>query len=258
MQLSFDLISDLDLASNNYDYKGMATSPICVVAGGVSEDRDATVAFLKHLTECYQQILYIDGSLEHKSYGSEFEVSILDLKRKLSKIKGVQYLHDDVVVINGVAFVGTNGWWGFSFDPDIDADLTRQWYANEINYAVEPDQILLNSINDASYLVHTIKKLQTHQDIKKIVIVSHTVPNPELIAHDIELSDTYEFNVMGNELLDAVKLVDLESKIHTWCFGHYHGSVDQRIDNVRYINNCQGQPGDTHYQYAYYPKKVIV
>jgi UDP-2,3-diacylglucosamine pyrophosphatase LpxH len=258
MQMSFDLISDLHLDDNLYDCSGMATSSICVVAGDIAEDRISVVNFLNRLSKCYQQVLYIDGNAEHKHYLLDLESSHLDLKYHIAKLNRVQYLYDDVVVINGVAFIGTNGWWGFDFDSYIDSDQSAQWYRSVMPYPCNTDQIVLQSINDAAYLAHTVEKLQTHPEVKQIIIVSHTVPVPELIAHDVDLEASYKFNVMGNRLLDAVRMVDTELKISTWCFGHYHGAVDQHINGIRYVNNCRGRSGTQHWQYAYYPKKITV
>jgi UDP-2,3-diacylglucosamine pyrophosphatase LpxH len=258
MQLSFDLISDLHLDQQPIDWTGMATSPICVVAGDLAEDQKTVVDFLTHLSKCYQQVLYIDGNSEHKYNLLDLELSQQILKHSINQIKRVQYLYDDVVVINGVAFVGTNGWWAFDFDSTTDPNLVAQWYQSVMSMPFDPEQICLQSINDAAYLAHTVEKLQTHPEVRQIIIVSHTVPNPTLISHDIDLNDTYKFNVMGNRLLEAVRIVDTESKISTWCFGHYHGAVDQYINGIRYVNNCRGRPKSQHWQYAYYPKKITI
>lgn len=258
MQISFDLISDLHLDQDHYDWTGIATSPICVIAGDISDDQDVAVNFLKHLSTCYQQVLYVDGNCEHKQNLLNLEQSHQDLKQHISKIKNVQYLYDDVVVINGVAFVGTNGWWGFDFDPFVDAEQTVQWYQHALSVPCDPEQIVSASFSDAAYLAHSIEKLQTHPDVRQIVIITHTVPVAQLILHDIDLEGSYKFNVMGNQLLDAVRLVDTESKICTWCFGHYHGSVDCKINNIRYVNNCRGRPGSLHFQHSYYPKKITI
>lgn len=258
MQLSFDLISDLHLDDQPIDFTGLPTSSICVVAGDVAEDQDAVVKFLTHLSRCYQQVLYIDGNSEHRYHLLNLELSQQTLKNSINQLKRVQYLYDDVVVINGVAFVGTNGWWAFDFDSQSDPNLVAQWYQLDTSVPVDPEQICLQSINDAAYLAHTVEKLQTHPEVRQIVIISHTVPNPALITHDINLNGTYKFNTMGNRLLEAVQIVDTESKISTWCFGHYHGAVDQYINGVRYVNNCRGRPGSQHWQYAYYPKKITV
>ena len=37
--------------------------------------------------------------------------------------------------------------------------------------------------------------------------------------------------------MESALLADTEGKIKTWCFGHYHGSVDRVIDGVRYVDS---------------------
>ena len=114
------------------------------------------------------------------------------------------------------------------------------------------------SNHDATYMISSVGRLQTHTDVKKIVMVTHTVPDPALIAHDIELEGTMRFNTMGNRLMMQSMAVDHEHKLHTWCFGHYHGSVDQIRSGIRFVNNCRGR-GDTSYSNSvYYPKRIVI
>jgi hypothetical protein len=111
---------------------------------------------------------------------------------------------------------------------------------------------------DATYLTNSIRRLQTHQDVKKIVVVTHTVPDPLLIQHDIDLEGKLQFNTMGNRYMIQALAADTENKIHTWCFGHYHGAVDQLRSGIRFVNNCRGR-GDTPYgQQVYYPRRILV
>ena len=86
----------------------------------------------------------------------------------------------------------------------------------------------------------------------------YTVPNAELINHDLDLVNTHHFNCMGNRLMRLVLSNDTEHKIDTWCFGHYHRSVDRIIDNVRYVNNCRGRGDTEHRQHVYYPKRIEI
>ena len=91
-------------------------------------------------------------------------------------------MREHVVVVNGVAIVGTNGWWSYDFDLNIDADQTRLWFqdAYQINKTAV-DNVASAAYNDAAYLIQSVKKLQTHPDVRSIVIVSHTVPAPWLV-----------------------------------------------------------------------------
>lgn len=168
-------------------------------------------------------------------------------------------MQDNVVIINGVAFLATNGWWSYDFDSNLDYDQSLSWYQHKVEI-LEDQASAIGGIafNDASYMINSVKKLQTHQDVKSIVIVTHTVPSPALINHDPELVDTWRFNCMGNRHTQLVFHEDTEHKIKLWCFGHYHKSVDRYINNVRYVNNCRGR-GDTEYrQTVYYPKRITV
>jgi hypothetical protein len=166
-------------------------------------------------------------------------------------------------VIDGVAILGTNGWWGYDLDENISRDDSKQhmtdWYAKKMpGHVINPEEISDMSRRDVAYLVNSVQRLQTHNDVKKIVIVTHTVPGAHLIRHDIELENTVQFNHMGNRLMHLVHTNDTERKISTWCFGHYHGNVDKTVEGIRFVNNCRGR-GDTPYrQDAYYPKRIEV
>ena len=263
--MTFDLISDLHLESwdQPLDFTGLATSPVCVVAGDVARDPTLVRKFLKHLSDCYAAVFYIDGNDEHRFRMDDLDASYQELNKTLRRIPRVTYLQDNVVVIDGVAILGTNGWFGFDLDEDIDTEGTKQWMKN----AYEPlvPGVVLNaqqmqdaSRTDAAYLVSSIQRLQTHQDVKKIVIVTHTVPEADLIKHDIHLAGNYSFNVMGNRLMRLVQTNDTEKKIHTWCFGHYHGSVDRVLNGIRYVNNCRGRGDSPYRNHVYYPKRIEI
>jgi hypothetical protein len=265
MSLAFDLISDLHLETwtGEFDWTGQPTSPVCVVAGDISSDPRIVRNCLKHLSNCYAAVFYIDGNDEHKYRYHELGQSYQELARSVNRLNRVTYLQDNVVVVDGVAVIGTNGWWGYDLDESIDRDHCKQhmvdWYNNIMpDKEINPEELSDLSRRDVAYLVNSVQRLQTHNDVKKIVIVTHTVPGANLIKHDIDLSGTTQFNHMGNRLMHLVHTNDTEKKISHWCFGHYHGSVDQTINGIRFINNCRGR-GDTPYrQDAYFPKRIEV
>jgi hypothetical protein len=260
MTFAFDLISDLHVETwDKFNWTGQATSPVCVVAGDIARNIDLTVETLTHLGECYQAVFYIDGNDEHRYQLDNLDQNYNELSARLSSIKNVVFMREHVVVINGVAIVGTNGWWSYDFDLNIDADQTRLWFQNTYqisNNAV--DNVSSAAYNDAAYLINSIKKLQTHPDVRSIVIVSHTVPAPWLVEHDIKLSESWRFNTTGNPHLELALNEDTEHKIRVWCFGHYHQPVDRIANGIRYTNNCRGR-GDTEWcQRPYYPKRIEI
>jgi hypothetical protein len=260
MTFSFDLISDLHIETwDSFDWTGQPTSPYCVVAGDVAENLDVLVQVLTHLGQQYRGVFYIDGNDEHSQRLDELGASYRELDRAIKDIPNVVYLQENVILIEDVAILATNGWWSYDFDNTIDAEQTVEWYKEkaQVDHATA---VGINGIayNDAAYIINSLHKLQQHNDVNAIILVSHTVPRAELIEHDIDLVDTYRFNCMGSRPLQYALDEDTERKIKAWCFGHYHKPVDQMIDGIRYVNNCRGR-GDTPWkQTAYYPKRIVI
>lgn len=129
MALAFDLISDLhiDTWSEPFDWTDRVTSPYCVVAGDIACDRSAVIETLAHLGRCYQAVFYIDGNDEHKYHMEDLDDSYRALAKQLAPLKNVVYLQDNVAVVDGIAFVGTNGWWGWDFDMTVDPTESALW-----------------------------------------------------------------------------------------------------------------------------------
>jgi hypothetical protein len=171
----------------------------------------------------------------------------------------VVYLQSNVVIINGVALLATNGWWTYDFDPSINPDETKTWLQDRYGITSETAQeIATRAYHDAAYLARSVHRLQTHPDVQAIALVTHTVPAAWLVNHDLELDTEYRFNTMGNSHIDLALDEDTEHKIRVWCFGHYHQSVDRDRNGIRYVNNCRGRGDSEWYQHAYYPKRITV
>lgn len=260
MNFTFDLISDLYVdAWPTIDWSVMPTSPVCVVAGNISRDRRLTIETLRELGRNYQAVFYIDGNEEHHAHLSNLGYSYADLAYKIGRIPNVVYLQDNVVVIDGVAILGTNGWWGFDLDLGVDPTGSAQQFQEQHDLSNDAVKAISRMANtDAMYMINSVKRLQTHLDVKKIVMVTHTVPDASLISHDINIEGRLVFNTMGNRMMQQALAVDSEEKIHTWCFGHYAGPVDQVRDGIRYVNNYRGKGNTAWCQHVYYPKRITV
>lgn len=259
-EISFDLISDLHIETwPEFDWLDQPTSPYCIIAGDVARDPAKIKETLKYLGKCYRAAFYIDGNDEHGLKFTELGASFKELNKLIARIPHVVHMRENVVIINGVALVAVNGWWTFDLDPSIDEEETKVIFGKKWSLErAQVDAIADFAYHDAAYLLRTIMKMQTHIDVKKIIVVSHTVPRADLIAHDIDLANTWRFNCTGNPHMIRALDMDTEKKITTWCFGHYHGSVDRVINGVRYVNNYRGR-GDTQWkQPVYRPVRISV
>jgi len=261
MTFAFDLISDLHVETwDTFDWSGQATAPYCIVAGDVARDRQRLLDTLSHLGKCYPGgVFYVDGNEEHKDYLDDLGASYRDLAKDIQAIKNVVYMQDNVIIVNGVALLGTNAWWTYDFDSNISVDDSIQH--TQDHFGIDNSSatnIMGVAHNDAAYMMNSIRKLQTHMEVGAIVIVSHTVPAPWIIAHDPDLVDTWRFNGMGNNHISRIIDEDTEHKIHTWCFGHYHRPVDQNLGGIRYISNPRGRGNTPWRQSAFYPRRIKI
>lgn len=261
MRFTFDLISDLhvDTWPTPFNWHGIATSPYCIVAGDVARDRRLLINTLRHLGQCYQGVFYIDGNDEHRDYYYHLDRSYDELNAKINQIPNVVYLQDNVVIVDGVAILGTNGWWDYDLDTNISSTEVMNWFENECGVDRDISSVIRKiSIADSMYISNSIKRLQTHLDVQKIIMVTHTVPCASLITHDIHLENTLRFNTMGNSTMLDCLHYDLEKKIDTWCFGHYHGAIDQTRNGVRFVNNCRGKNNTNWSKYVYHPRRIEI
>ena len=131
MIFGFDVISDLYLnPGDEFDWTGKPTSLFCLIPGNISSDLATIHRVLAHLSTLYHGIFYIDGSLENHDIYSR-DMRIKELHKVCGNFKNVIYLHNNVVVVDGVAFVGINGWYKNYLDNTITDDFQAKCYRYE-------------------------------------------------------------------------------------------------------------------------------
>jgi len=229
MSLSFDIISDLYLTPNSeFDWNEKPTGLFCLVAGNVSNNIFIVQKVLRHLATVYHGVFYIDGSLENTDVSNRDD-RVEEISKICSAIPKVVYLHNQVVVLEGVAIMGINGWYKNYTQHSISDEFQYKSYRYE----------------DLAYLGKTIEKLQLHVDVKKIVVVSNSIPDDSLYLGDgpklgDDVSPTYGLNK------------DTEHKIKTWVFGTYDKEINVTVNNINYLNNpCYDKK-------PYYPKRIEI
>jgi hypothetical protein len=215
--IGFDLISDLFLEpDDSFNWESKATSLYCLIAGNISSDPRTIKQTLAHLSRFYHAVFYTPGFLEYKDVEDTYgRTNVLQDICDSLKLNGVTFLHHHVVIIDGVAIIGSNGWYG----------------TDEKCSIMESAQHEVHRFEDLAYLQATIEKLQIHLDVKKIIVVSGSVPNIDLYFGEHPKCAQDQIS------LDVTLLADTQHKIEYWAFGTYEKIVDTQIDDVHYINN---------------------
>jgi len=216
IEIGFDLISDLNLTPDDkFDWADKATSLYCVIPGNISSDTSTILNTLNNLSNYYQGVFYIPGSLEYLNYNN-IEKRTTELLKHCSRIKNVALLYHNVVIIDGIAILGCNGWYGNTL-------------------ACEPivqTQIDLARYEDMIYLKASVEKLQKHLDVKKVLMITNSVPNPKLFFGECPAELT------GLMPLTMSLVSDFHNKVSDWAFGTYDKFVDVKIDKINFHNNA--------------------
>ena len=138
-------------------------------------------------------------------------------------------LHHNVVIIDGIAVIGVNGW--------NDAVLSEVVGDIEFNSA---------RLEDMSYLHQSIKKLQKHLDVKKIIVMTNAIPDGDLYFG--EAPENFNNQIPLNIVLSG----DTENKVRHWVFGNYEKTTDTYLNNINYINNPYIRKS------PYWPKRLTI
>ena len=210
-EISFDIISDLYLSpDDSFNWEGKATSLYCIIAGNISSDTRTLLLTLSHLSKFYQGVFFVTGQYdcENKHDIEEYNVR---LSSALNQLPKVTCLYENVVIIDGLAILGVNGWCG-----EIKRTTVDHYESAKI---------------DLTYLYRSIQKLQKHLDVKKIMIVSSGVPGKNLYFGEEPIEVDLQIP------LQSTLAGDTENKVTNWIYGTYEKNVDTVIEGVHYVNN---------------------
>jgi hypothetical protein len=228
-EIGFDIISDLNLNPNDsFNWENKATSLYCIVAGNISSNLRTVMQVLIHLSSKYQAVFFVPGKLEYEQCDSLL-TRTKELLAITEGIPNVSMLHNNVIVVDGVALLGSNGW-------------------GNIQNSLDSKNITMTAAKyeDFTYLVSCLSKLQKHLDVKKVVVITSAVPKEELYFGEVPA------NVVDQIPLYNILESDTEKKVTHWIFGTYDKPVDTTIDNINYISNSKNQYG------PYYAKRLTI
>ena len=210
IDIGFDVISDLNLEPNDsFNWHDKPTSLYCILTGNISTDMKTVTQTLVHLSQQYQGVFYTPGTLEYETSRTNIHERTSQLVTLAQKVPNIVILHHNIVIVDGVAVVGSNCWET----------------AHEPGTSISIDDLKYNQyrLDDMGFLHKTIEKLQRHLDVKKIVLVTNGVPNENCYFGEVP---DY---VATQTPLDTVLNADSESKVTHWVYGSYNKPVQATL-----------------------------
>ncbi len=256
MNITFDVISDLFLESlDDFSWQGKTTSLFCIVAGNIAAERDVLFEFLDEIKDHYEAVFFLDGELEHSLFDGDYAASYKNLEEGIDIIDKVVFLHENIIVLNGVTLLGTNGWTTFDFVNKHKINDNIQFLSDRgiVNETVANEMFKM-AVTDQHYMYNSIETCQTLEDCENIIVVTNTVPIAEFVMHREDYDGTILGDISGNAGLVDCLTKDKASKVKTWIFGKFADDLDFVRDNIRFVSN----PGRGRDLDTYYPKRISV
>ena len=211
IDIGFDVIGDLNLEPNDsFNWHDKPTSLYCILTGNISSDMRTVTQTLVHLSQQYQGVFFVPGTLEYATVtDGDINKRTSQLVSLAQKVPNIVILHHNIVIVDGVAVIGSNCWET----------------AHEPGTSISIDDLKFNQyrLDDMGFLHKTIEKLQRHLDVKKMIIVTNGVPN-----ENCYFGEAPDY-VATQTPLDTVLNADSESKVTHWVYGSYNKPVEATL-----------------------------
>jgi predicted phosphodiesterase len=254
--MKFDLMSDLHIdLSPGYvlDYASMATAPIAIVAGDVSNTPSLTVKELNKISQHYEYVLFVDGNHEHYDNrderlvrGNRMPPATCEYFRNALSGSNVIYLDQgtEPFVMGLTAFVGANGWYDFNWAHVKRDACISTWYAkmNDSYWAnVDHEWVYNESVRHAANILKSVQQLNDNPEIDDVVLITHTIPT----SHGVYNHPTNStWNTLNGCYLNSMMAASHIDKVKAHCFGHTHRRQQFSVDSVEMICNPRGYQGE--------------
>lgn len=264
----FDLISDFHVEHNTYnkerptwkpgqpdfyDWPALKQSPVLVLAGDTSNHFERTKLVVQEAQQYYDHVIFLDGNHDHYCGYGNHELTVGYNSNQLLQFAKANpkltYLNGETSVRFGdILVIGACGWYDWKANQHVSREMQHMYWKGESNDAKcirfnpqgYPDKL---ARLHADLLAGHVKAAQDDDSVRKILVVTHTVPTPKALVPDNHkwghLNGSY-CNTEMQRVLDA----DTKKKIRTWVFGHTHYLYDFMEQGVRFVTNPRGYRGE--------------
>jgi Icc-related predicted phosphoesterase len=260
--LKFDLVSDLHVERWDapLDWAKLKQNDVIIVAGDVADSIVETVKELERIAKVYKTVIYIDGNHEFSEelYKEGGDAAAFDdnLRLAIAHLPNVFFLKDGPVTIDGTAIIGRNGHWDYKVLEGASVDDAKAAIMHKIQLPLEDAGIFSDyAKRDVADMKQMVKDLNADPNVHSILVVTHTLPGKALMPDRVKGAPA-AFSNLGNSEMAEVVDEDVNKKIKTWVFGHWHGNHSASIGGIEYACHPRGTPRPGKPDYTVLPLEV--
>ena len=238
-----------------FNFTDQNKSKYLIIAGDISDNLNNSLNYINDLTQYYEKVLVVDGNHEHVyNYPNLYDSSYLNKRIKELNNDNLVYLPSNNFIHNKTAFIGACGWWTYyetTNTNNYDLEYFNEWIPDFDNKKTLKfiDSVKTRAEYDYLHLKKCIEHYENDDNIEKIVVVTHCIPELSLCDHEDIVTDT-NYSEHLNKLVNGNY-----KKLSHWFFGHTHREMYKEINNIKFITNPRGRPED--YDREVYSLKTI-
>jgi len=210
---------------------------LCVVAGDLCRAPANGVYWLGQHIASAMPCVYVAGNHEH--YRGSIRESLEDGRAAAGRFANVHFLENDIVVLDGVRFVGATLWTDYRLQGNPAAAMVharermndhRQIAAQRNPWKRFVPQNAYRMHQDSRRFIETALK----SDPIPTVVVTHHLPHPNSVPA------RYTGDLLNAAYASDLTRVIEEGRPALWVHGHTHDSCDYHIGRTRIISNPRG------------------
>lgn len=228
---------------------------ICVVRD-FSNDKKSIVLhkFFKECSERFRHVLYVAGNHEH--YNGDFANTYRDIRLHLLHLGNVHVLDKELIIIDGVGFIGGTLWTDMNKEDPITLSHIRG-YMNDFRI-IKNSNTKVNfrdsdgkfhhrdstftpedAVEDHKAMMQFIKTTIDSNSNLPFVVVGHHAPCK--LSVKPRYKDDHIVN--GAYSSDLSEFILDNPRIKLWTHGHTHDEFDYVIGSTRIVCNPRGYDG---------------
>lgn len=215
---------------------------VCVLAGDICNPySEKYKLFFDHISKVFKKTFVIAGNHEYYNKIYTYEHTNNHMKSFFKKYDNVSLLDNETEKFENYTFVGTTLW------SNIKKTTSEEHYTNDMFNIPNFDLDIYNQLNTKS------KKFLSDTLISKeqFIIITHHVPLFKLIHQKYLIPKMEPYHQwFANDLSE---LIDSNSNIKCWFYGHTHMASFNKINDILFLCNPLGYPDEiTHINFNKY------
>ena len=179
-----------------FNFTDQNKSKYLIIAGDISDNLNNSLNYINDLTQYYEKVLVVDGNHEHVyNYPNLYDSSYLNKRIQELNNENLVYLPSNNFIHNKTAFIGACGWWTYyetTNTNNYDLEYFNEWIPDFDNKKTMKfiDSVKTRAEYDYLHLKKCIENYENDNNIEKIVVVTHCIPELSLCDHEDIVTDT--------------------------------------------------------------------